>query len=71
MPCHSLAPIDPSQWLDVPNATRPEHAIAFEDDRAVTAIEAERHATEQGAERYELEIGWNDRSDRTAQGARG
>ncbi len=56
MPAHHNTPIIPGEWQDVPEAARPNHAIAFRDDSVITQIVAERIVSDAGQRFYEVEI---------------
>lgn len=56
MGAHKLTPILLNEWQDMPEDARPHHVIAFEDDRWIMQIVAERILPE-GRERfYEVEL---------------
>lgn len=58
MPCHPQVPIEESTWVDLPEAARPARAVAYVDDRLVSAIDARRLAPGEDSPRYEVELKW-------------
>lgn len=58
MAVHPRVPVDPSLWAELPDAAKPDRAIAFRDDRVVSRLFLERLPASAGGPRYEVELKW-------------
>lgn len=56
MAAHNNTPITPDDWQEMPEAARPNHAIAYRDDCVITQIVAERVLFDGARPFYEVEI---------------
>jgi hypothetical protein len=58
MAAHPRTPVDPAPWDDVPELTKPHHAICYRDDKLITKIVAERFSSLKNDESYVVELEW-------------
>ena len=59
MAAHPRVPVDPSLWDELPDAAKPDRAIAFRDDSIVSLILIERLPTPPEGPRYEVGLAWD------------
>lgn len=59
MAVHPRVPVDPSLWAELPDAAKPDRAIAFRDDSVVSRLVLERLPVPREGPRYEVELKWN------------
>ena len=50
--------IDPALWSNVPAGAQPKEAIAYDDDRWVVSVNAERRPLRSRGTRYVVEVSW-------------
>lgn len=58
MAAHPRTPIDLENWLDVPEAARPDHPICYNDDAWSNSISAKRLLPDEKGEHYYMELEW-------------
>lgn len=56
-PANVVAYLTDNDWLELPDRARPDQALGFIDDRAISRIDAERRAPE-GERQYEVSVSW-------------
>lgn len=61
MAVHPRVPVDPSLWAELPDAAKPDRAIAFRDDSVVSRLTLERLVVPTGGPQYEVELEWLNR----------
>ena len=59
MAVHPRVPVDPMLWVELPEAAKPNRAIAFRDDSVVSRILIERLPAPAEGSRYEVELEWS------------
>jgi hypothetical protein len=57
-PANVVAYLRDEDWVELPEAARPDRALGFTDDRAISRIDAERR-TPDGPRRYEVCVEWS------------